>query len=80
MELSWQRNSPGGGADNNKADRQGAYESGWTYIDQTRRFVDKMSDEEKKMWQQIEALVAEYEASSDVKSMAKLKEEAAKKK
>ncbi len=80
MELSWQRNSPGGGADNNKADRQGAYESGWTYIDQTRRFVDKMSDEEKKMWQQIEALVTEYEASSDVKSMAKLKEEAAKKK
>ncbi len=80
MELSWQRNSPGGGADNNKADRQGAYESGWTYIDQTRRFIDKMSDEEKKMWQQIEALVTEYEASSDVKSMAKLKEEAAKKK
>jgi hypothetical protein len=32
------------------------------------------------MWQQIEELVTEYEASSDVKSMAKLKEEAAKKK
>lgn len=80
MELSWQRNSPGGGADNNKADRQGAYESGWTYIDQTRRFLDKMTDEEKKVWQQIESLVNEYEASADVKSMAKLKEEAANKK
>jgi tetratricopeptide (TPR) repeat protein len=80
MELSWQRNSPGGGTENNKPDRQGAYEQGWNYIDQTRRLLEKMSDEEKKVWQQIESLVNEYEASSDVKSMAKLKEEAANRK
>ncbi len=79
MELSWQRNSPGGGTDNAKADRQGAYEAGWTFIDQTRRFFDKMTDEEKKMWQEVEALVSEFEASPDVTSMAKLKAEAAKK-
>lgn len=80
MQLSWQRNSPGGGESGSKADRQGAYESGWTYIDQTRRFVDKMTDSEKKQWQAIEKLVEEYESSPDVKSMAKLKEEAAQKK
>jgi hypothetical protein len=79
MKLSWSRNSPGGGTENAKADRQGAYEQGWNYIDLTRRFFEKMTDDEKKMWQQIEKLVEEYEASPDVKSMAKLKEEAAKK-
>lgn len=80
MKLSWQRNSPGGGESGTKADRQGAYESGWTYIDQTRRFVDKMTDSERKQWQEIEKLVEEYESSPEVKSMAKLKEEAAQKK
>ena len=80
MKLSWQRNSQGGGEAGNKADRQGAYEAGWTYIDQTRRFFEKMTDDEKKQWQEIEKLVEEYESSPDVKSMAKLKEEAAQKK
>lgn len=79
MKLSWQRNSPGG-AEGGKADRQGAYEASWTYIDQTRRFLDKMNDSEKKQWQEIEKLVAEYESSPDVKPMAKLKEEASQKK
>lgn len=77
MKLSWQRNSRGGGEADNKADRQGAYEAGWTYIDQTRRFFDKMTDDEKKRWQEIGKLVEEYESSPDVKSMAELKEEAA---
>jgi tetratricopeptide (TPR) repeat protein len=79
MKLSWQRNSPGGGVSGAKADRQGAYEAGWEYIDQTRRFFDKMTEEEQKMWQQVEKLVEEYEASPDVTSMAKLKEAAKKK-
>ena len=80
MELSWQRNSPGGGTDNVKGDRQGAYEQGWTYVNNYKRFFDtKMTDEEKKMFEDIEELVAEYEASADVTSMAKLKEQAAQK-
>ncbi|WP_193212170.1 tetratricopeptide repeat protein [Luteolibacter marinus] len=77
MKLSWQRNNPGD--EKTKGDRQGAYEQGWTYIDQTSRFTEKMTDDERKMWNQIQSLVEEYEASADITTMDKLKEEAAKK-
>ena len=79
MELSWQRNSSGDEEKDIKGDRQGAYEQGWTYIDQTRRFEEKMTDTDRKLWQEVEKLVEQYEASADVKSMAKIKAEAANK-
>lgn len=74
MKLSWQRDLKAA-AEGGKADRQGAYEGGWAYVDLTKRFFDKMSPEEQDMWKEIEALVAKYEAFPGIKSMAVIKAE-----
>lgn len=71
MELSWQRNLQAASEDG-KADRQGAYEGGWRYIDLTKRFFDKMSEPEQEIWKEVQQLVLDYEARPEVKSMAKI--------
>ena len=77
MELSWERNLGASGPDG-KADRQGAYEGGWNYLDLTRRFFDKMTANEQAMWREVEKLVATYESTPGIKSMAVIKAEKAK--
>jgi len=76
MEIVWKRNDPpkekGG-----KSDRQLAYQDGWNYIDATRRLLEKMSDEEKKLWSEVENLVKQYEANSQIMSMADVKKKEA---
>lgn len=74
MELSWKRNLPAAG-ESGKADRQGAYEAGWNYVDLTKRFEEKMSSEEHELWEEVEALVQEYEVFPGVKSMLQIKAE-----
>jgi len=74
MELSWDRNLPAAG-ESGKADRQGAYEGGWNYVDLTKRFYDKMNSDEQELWKEVEALVETYENFPGVKSMLQIKAE-----
>jgi tetratricopeptide (TPR) repeat protein len=76
MELSWQRNSesttPG-----TPSDRQGAYEGGARYLELTSRFKDKLTEEELELWKEVEALVKNYEANPNIKSVAQIAREKA---
>ena len=74
MTLVWDRNQAG----EKVSDRQGAYNAGRTYIDQTRAIIEsgKASSEEVAMWKQVEALVEEFVANPEVKSKEQLAEEA----
>lgn len=74
MELSFQRNKPSPGP-NVAADRQGAYERGYQYLELTGRFKDKMSPEEVVLWDKVQKLVAQYEANPNIKSMDQIKKE-----
>jgi hypothetical protein len=77
MEIFWDRN---GTAANGVPDRQGAYNMGRSYVDQTRRIVTgddvKATDEEVAMWKEVERLVEQYVANPEVKSKEELAEEA----
>ncbi|MGE9269184.1 MAG: tetratricopeptide repeat protein [Verrucomicrobiales bacterium] len=77
MRLLWERNQEG----SEVSDRQGAYNAGRIYVDQTRSIVvgdrAKASDEEVQMWREVERLVEEYVAHPKVKSKEQLEEEAA---
>jgi hypothetical protein len=73
MELLWERDASG--VDGKPGDRQGAYNGGYNYVDSTRRIYDKMTQEEKEMWNEIEDLVKEYEARPGIKSQAQQKKE-----
>jgi TolA-binding protein len=76
MELSWQRNLPGNGADA-EADRQGAYNGGAKYIEGTsrREVKSKMTPEELVLWKEVEQLVKKYESDPGIKSLAKQKKD-----
>ena len=74
MKLSWERNLASAG-EGGKADRQGAYEGGWAFIDLTQRFYDKMSPSDQELWKKVKALVDEYEKFPGIKSMAQIKAE-----
>ncbi len=74
MELSWQRNRSAKDA-RTKSDRQAAYESGAKYIKGTAPLKDKMTEEELKMWNEVEELVKNYEADPDIKTMAEIERE-----
>lgn len=74
MEMLWERDAPG--VDGKPGDRQGAYNGGYSYVDSTRRIYEKMTQEEKEMWNSIEELVKEYEARPGIKSFAQQKKEA----
>lgn len=67
MELSWERNNPAVNA--GKSDRQGAYEAGARYIQLTSRFKEKFTEEDLKVWEGVEKLVHQYEASPDIKAL-----------
>lgn len=74
MELSDKRNR----ASNDPkipADRQGAYEGGYRYLDLTGRFKDKMTKEEVDLWTKVQKYVAKLEANPGVKSMEEIKKE-----
>jgi len=77
MELVWDRNLAG----EDVSDRQGAYNAGRTYIDQTRGIVvgdkAKASPEEAAAWKEVESLVEQYVANPEVKSKEQLEAEAA---
>lgn len=74
MELLWERDAAG--VDGKPGDRQGAYNGGYNYVDSTRRIYEKMTQEEKQMWNAVEELVKEYEARPGIKSFAQQKKEA----
>jgi len=78
MELLWERDAAA--VDGKPGDRQGAYDGGYKYVDMTRRLYDKMTQEEKELWNSVEELVKEYEASPNIKSVAQQKKEAESKK
>jgi TolA-binding protein len=74
MKLSYQRNRK---SDDPRvqADRQGAYNGGYRFLDLTGRFKDKMSPEEVVMWDRVQKLTDRYVADPNVKSMEQLKKE-----
>lgn len=74
MELLWNRNKPSSKA-GVPGDRQGAYEGGARYIENTAPIKSKMAEHELKLWQEVENLVKTYEANPAIKSMAKIKAE-----
>lgn len=76
MTLSYQRNRS---SDNPQvaADRQGAYNGGFQYLELTGRFKDKMSPEDLKLWERVEKLTEQYVADPNVKSNKQLEEEKA---
>ncbi len=66
MKILWMRNKQGD--ERTMSDRQGAYEGGWKYIDQTARFKDKMTADDLELWLVVEKLVQQYEANPAVKA------------
>lgn len=76
MELSWKRNKPSTDP-NVPGDRQGAYQGGHRYIELTGRFKEKLTPEERVLWEKVEQLTAKYVADEDVKSMEELAKERA---
>jgi hypothetical protein len=79
MELFWERNQ----TDGSPSDRQGAYNAGRTYLDQTRRIVlgdentpGKATNDEIRIWREVEELTKRYEANPNVKSKEQLEAEA----
>lgn len=72
MELSFARNRPS--ADPKiPADRQGAYQGGYEYIQQTGRFKNKLTPEELELWTKVQKLTDRYVADPSVKSMEEIK-------
>ncbi len=74
MELSYKRNNPSNDP-NIPADRQGAYQGGYQYIELTSRFKDKLTKEERELWDKVQKLVEKYVADPAVKSMEQIKKE-----
>jgi hypothetical protein len=79
MDLSWQRNlsERTEGVKVIVGDRQGAYNGGANYIDATSRpeFQSKMTDEDKVLWKEVDAMVKKYESDPSIKSLAQQKKE-----
>lgn len=88
MEILWDRNLAKGDTVGSgdkeqtlkKGDRQAAYEDvGWKYVAATRRIRETnkdMTDTEKEIWDEVAALVKEYESSGQVKTMDQIRAEA----
>lgn len=87
LEIMWDRNLAAGEkigeGDKERVlkigDRQSAYqEIGWPYISSTRRIREtqkEMTDTEKEIWDEVAALVKEYEVSGQVKNMEQVRAE-----
>ena len=72
--LSYRRNNPS--ADPKvPSDRQGAYEAGYNYIELTGRFKDKLTPEERVLWDKVQKLTEKYVADPAVKSMEQIQRE-----
>ncbi len=61
MELTWSRNQ--------NDDRQKAYESGHRFRKLTEPLLRQMTDEEKKLWEEVSALVQRYEDDSSIEKI-----------
>ncbi len=76
MQLTHRRNKT-----SNKpgvpSDRQGAYEGGHKYLELTGRSKDRFNPEELALWKEVQALVQQYVADPNVKSMEELAKEKA---
>ena len=64
MELLWEKNRPA--TAENPSDRQGAYETGRTFIRETERLKEQMTPAEIAAWEEVEALVRTFEAHPSV--------------
>ena len=75
LEITWDRNNPA--EPPKKSDRQTAYEFGWNYIDGTKhiRAGNDIKEEEKEAWDEVEALVQEYENAPAIINMEILKKQ-----
>lgn len=76
MEMFWDRNKPA--EDGQVSDKQGAYNAGRLYVDQTRKAIEedkKIPDEVVAAWRKVDDLVKQYEAHPDVRSKEQLEEE-----
>ena len=88
LEIMWERNHPIGHTITKgersvvlkKSDRQKAYEDiGSRYLRQTgkiRKDNREVSEEAKKMWDEVAAVVKKFENSGEVKTLAEIKKEA----
>ncbi|MGJ8676771.1 MAG: tetratricopeptide repeat protein [Akkermansiaceae bacterium] len=86
LEIMWARNKKAGEKVGKviltKDDRQSAYEEiGFRFIESTtkiRKTNEDMTEEEKQLWDEVDALVKKYENSGQVITMKKIRAEAAK--
>lgn len=74
MKLQYQRNRKS--ADPKvQSDRQGAYATGYRYLDIVSRFKEKLTPEELAMFERIQKLTDQYASDPNVKTMEQLKKE-----
>lgn len=71
MQMSWTRNAPANGPERPRSDRQAAYDEGLAFLEKTKPRFDKMASIDQEVWLEIEKLVAEFAATTDVKPVAK---------
>ena len=71
MQICWTRNGPANGSVRPRSDRQSAYEEGIAFLEKTKPLFDKMASSDQEAWLEIEKLVAEFAATTDVKPVAK---------
>jgi tetratricopeptide (TPR) repeat protein len=71
MQICWTRNAPANAPDHPRSDRQSAYEEGIAFLEKTKPLFDKMASIDQEAWLEIEKLVAEFAATTDVKPVAK---------
>lgn len=74
MELLYKRNKPSNDPAI-PADRQGAYQGGYNYLELTGRFKEKMTKEDRELWDKVQRLTEKYVADPSVKSMEQIKRE-----
>lgn len=79
MELLWERNKT---APDPKTfgDRQGAYVAAANYVKNTSGLQDRMQPSELEAWKEVEALMKQYEANPNIKTLEQLEKEQKEKK
>ncbi len=77
MELLWERNNPAPvpAAPGQYGDRQSAYIAGATWIQQTTVIRDRMNEEDRALWEQVDALAKQYAANPNIKNLEQLERE-----
>jgi tetratricopeptide (TPR) repeat protein len=76
MQMSWTRNAPSNGPEQPRSDRQAAYDEGLAFLEKTKPLFDQMASIDQESWLEIEKLVTEFAATTDVKPVAKQGERA----